>query len=231
MRLERRHAIVTKIMNGRSFSMTVGVVVNGLAALTAVAAPTAAYAQALDLDVALEQALTTVDDMQTPTGYRVGLAVPWLFGPVGVEMSYRAARQHVGEQAQRCSSDGCTPGPFDTALRMRAVTLGVGWSVMLNPFVEMSTGVTASMHWQDIEYGPGEGANPDLDAYGTDVAGPDPGFGAYLSWRFPPLLSALRPFLFTRAEWISAGSCPADGTCFGHRYLGSAGIGMYARIP
>lgn len=230
-RLGRRHAIVEKITYRLDFPMSAAVLWVAVSLAPGMAAPEAAEAQSVDFDLALEQALTTVDDMGTPTGYRLGIAVPRLLGPVGVEMSYRTAREHLGEQPVRCGFDICTPGPFDTAMRLRAVSLGVGWSVMLNPFVEMTTGVSASMNWQDHEYRPGQGADPELDAYGTETAGPDPGLGAYVSWRFPPLVSVLRPFLFTRAEWVRAGACPADAACFGNRYVGSAGIGVYARIP
>lgn len=192
-------------------------------------APDRLEAQALDLDFAIEQAFTSLDDMGTPSGYRVGLAIPWMLGPVGFEIGYRRISEDLGVRTQLCGLDTCTPGPFDTVMRMEAVLLGVGASRMLNPFVELSTGVTGSLTWQDVEYRPRPDASP--GAYGTERVGPDPGVGAYASLRFPPLLSALRPFLYARAEWIDGGACAADAACFGDRYLGSAGIGMYARIP
>ncbi len=220
-----------KITYRQDFPIFVTALGTALSSLLCVAIPGSAAAQSVDVDLALEQAVTTVDDMGTPTGYRVGIAIPRLLGAVGLEVSYRTVREHLGEQALRCGFDMCTPGPFDTAMVMRAVAMGLGWSMMLNPFVEMSTGVTASVNWQDHEYRPGPGADQELDAFGTETTGPDAGLGVFASWRFPPLLSVLSPFLFTRAEWVRAGACPADAACFGHRYVGSAGIGMYARIP
>lgn len=195
------------------------------------AMPRDSGAQALDLDFAVEQAFTTLDDMGTPTGYRLGLALPSLLGPVGLEAGYRMVQERPAARAQRCGLSGCVPGPFQTVMRMRAATLGVGWSTMLNPFVEMTAGVTGSLTWQDIEYAPADGGVSGTAVLDTETTGPDPGLGAYATWRFPPLLSVLRPFLYARAEWVDGGSCVPDAACFGARYLGSAGIGMYARIP
>ncbi len=220
---------MTKITNSTHVYARRGAVFTWLAAALAAGSPDRLEAQALDLDFAIEQAFTTLDDMRTPTGYRVGMAIPWMIGPVGFELGYRTVSEDLGVRTQQCGLDTCTPGPFDTVMRMRAATLGVGVSRMLNPFVELSAGVTGSLTWQDTEYRPRPDASP--GAYGTERVGPDPGLGAYTSLRFPPLLSALRPFLYARAEWIAGGACAADAACFGDRYLGSAGIGMYARIP
>lgn len=192
-------------------------------------APDRLQAQALDLDFAIEQAFTTLDEMGTPTGYRVGMAIPWMIGPVGLEIGYRTVSENLGVREQRCGMDSCTPGPFETAMSLRAATLGVGVARMLNPFVEWSAGISGSLTWQETEYRPGPDVSP--EAYDNERIGPDPGLGGYASLRFPPLLSALRPFLYARAEWIAGGACAADAACFGDRYLGSAGIGMYARIP
>lgn len=189
-----------------------------------------ARAQAVDLDFAVEQALTSVDDMASPTGYRAGLTLPWMLGPVGFELGYRSVSEYMGEHPERCGMDTCTPGPFDAVMRMRSAAFGVSVSRMMNPFVELSVGGTATLTWHDSEYGP-VGDAAEVATPSTETAGPDLGGGAFVSWRFPPLLSVLRPFLYARAEWIGGGACAADGLCFGTRYLGSAGIGMYARIP
>ena len=201
------------------------------ASVASVGAPSPVAAQALDLDFAVEQAITSVDDMGSPTGYRVGIFVPAAMGPVGLEVGYRSVSEYLGERPARCGMDVCEPGPFDVVMRMRTATFGIGVSRMLNPFVEFTAGGTIALTWQDTERGPVDGSPSEDAAFGTDRVGPDPGFGAFASWRFPPLLSVLRPFLYVRAEWIRSGPCAADASCFGTRYLGSGGIGMYARIP
>ncbi|MEX2467089.1 MAG: hypothetical protein WD995_09265 [Gemmatimonadota bacterium] len=210
--------------------MSQGTAVLFATALLGLAGPSDAHAQAVDLDFAVEQAFTTLRDMGTPTGYRTGIALPGLLGPVGVELGYRSVSEYLGERPEHCGMDVCTPGPFDTVMRMRSAVLGLSLSRMLNPFVEFSLGGTATLTWQDTEYGPAVGAEP-VAAASTETAGPDLGGGAFATWRFPPLVSVLRPFLYARAEWIRGGPCAADAPCFGTRYLGSAGIGLYARIP
>ncbi|MDZ7778563.1 MAG: hypothetical protein U5R14_01325 [Gemmatimonadota bacterium] len=211
-----------RTLPGRTLLLTV--------ALGSASFVTETRAQAIDLDFAVEQALTSVDDMASPTGYRAGLTLPWMLGPVGLELGYRSVSEYLGERPERCGMDVCTPGPFDAVMRMRSAALGVSVSRMLNPFVEFSVGGTATLTWHDSEYGPADGATEAVTP-STETAGPDPGVGAFVSWRFPPLVSVLRPFLYARAEWIGRGSCAADALCFGTRYFGSAGIGMYARFP
>ena len=186
-------------------------------------------AQAVDLDFAVEQAFTTQRDLGSPTGYRAGVAFPKLLGPVGIDFAYRSVSEYLGERPAQCGFDVCTPGPFDAVMRMRTAALGVSAARMLNPFVEFSVGGSVSFTWQDSEYGPTPAADPQAIAT-AETAGPDLGGGVFATWRFPPLVSVLRPFLYTRAEWIRSGPCAADALCFGTRYLGSAGIGFHARI-
>jgi hypothetical protein len=200
-----------------------------LCALWCAAMPTGTGAQSVDLDFAVEQAFTTLRDMGTPTGYRTGISLANLVGPVGVDVGYRSISEYLGERPQRCGMDVCTPGPFDTVMRMRAVWLGMSVSRMLNPFVQLSVGGAATLTWQDTEYGP-TGTEP-TGLTATETAGPDLGGGVFATWRFPPIVSVLRPFLYARAEWVRSGPCAADAPCFGTRYLGSGGIGLYARIP
>ena len=198
-------------------------------ALWCAAVPTSAGAQSVDLDFAVEQAVTTLRDMGTPTGYRTGISVANLVGPLGVDVGYRSISEYMGERPQRCGMDVCTPGPFDAVTRMRAAWLGISVSRMLNPFVQLSVGWAATVTWQDTEYGPTGKEPPGLTV--TETAGPDLGGGVFATWRFPPIVSVLRPFLYARAEWVRSGPCAADAACFGTRYLGSGGIGLHARIP
>lgn len=193
------------------------------------AVPVGSGAQAVDLDFAVEQAFTTLRDMGTPTGYRVGVSLSNLVGPVGIDVGYRSISEYLGERPQRCGMDACTPGPFEAVMRMRAAWLGVSVSRMLNPFVQLSVGGAATLTWQGTEYGP-TNAGPQ-EAAVTETAGPDLGGGVFATWRFPPVVSVLRPFVYARAEWVRSGPCAADAACFGTRYLGSGGIGLYARIP
>lgn len=193
------------------------------------ALPADGTAQAVHLDFAVEQAFTTQRDLPSPTGYRAAVAFPNLIGPVGLDVGYRSVSEYQGERPARCGFDACTPGPFDAVMRMRTAALGVSVSRMLDPSVELSVGASATLTWQDSRYGPTPAAGPDAIAT-TETAGPDTGGGVFATWRFPPILSVLRPLLYTRAEWIRSGPCAADALCFGTRYLTSGGIGFHARI-
>jgi hypothetical protein len=221
---------MTKLMTRRLFrTVGSGVALLGCCGFILGTLPADGAAQAVDLDFAVEQAFTTQRDLGSPTGYRAAVAFPDLIGPVGVDIGYRSVSEYLGEHPALCGFDVCTPGPFDAVMRMRTVALGVSVSHMLNPFVEFSVGGTATLTRQDSQYGPTSVAGPEAIAT-TETAGPDLGGGVFATWRFPPLLSVLRPFLYTRAEWIRSGPCAADALCFGTRYLGSAGIGFHARI-
>lgn len=192
--------------------------------------PMAAQAQVLHVEAAVEQAFTTLDRMDSPTGYRIGIAVPNLSGPLGIDLGYRSISEYLGLSPERCGMDVCTPGPFDAVMRMRSTWLGLSMTRMLNPFVEFSFGGAVTLTWQDTEYGPTSEAGPEAFAT-SETAGPDLGGAAFATWRFPPILSVLRPFLFARAEWVRSGSCAADASCFGNRYLGSGGVGVYVDVP
>ncbi len=221
---------MTKLMARRLFrTVASGCALLGCCGLIVGAMPADGAAQAVDLDFAVEQAFTTQRDLGSPTGYRTAVAFPNLIGPVGIDVGYRSVSEYLGEQPVRCGLDVCTPGPFDAVMRMRTAALGVSVSHMLKRFVEFSVGGTAMLTWQDSEYGPTSAAGPEAITT-NETAGPDMGGGVFATWRFPPILSVLGPFLYTRAEWIRSGTCAADALCFGTRYLVSAGIGFHARI-
>lgn len=72
------------------------------------AAPRGLRAQTVDLDFAVEQAVTTLRDMRTPTRYRTGVSLSNLVGPLGVAGGYRSISEYLGVQ---CGMDVCPLGP------------------------------------------------------------------------------------------------------------------------
>ena len=148
-----------------------------------------------------------------------------------MELGYRSVSEYVGEQPSHCGIDACVPGPFDSVIRMRAVTLGVGMSRALATDMALTFGGIVTLAWQDTRYGGVEGTASAGTVISSDTAGSGPGTGAFVTWRLPAVLSVLSPLLYARAEWIPGGPCDADAACFTSRMLGSAGLGLRIRLP
>lgn len=184
-------------------------------------------AQSLDLDVALNQSFTSLDVLDSPTGFSVGVTGHRVFGPMGVQVGYRRLSEYDQEIPRTCGFASCTQGPFDRSYALRTLRLGlfVDMAAPLNG--EIGVGVSGSLSWQEkrLEHLAGGESFDDAET------GPDRGLGVQADWRFGPLWWRLHPFVFAQYERIAGTSeCLADAACFDARYVTSLAVGLAWRM-
>jgi len=209
-------------MLGRYLVITVGIVSASLVS------PPDLEAQAPFIDVGLQQSFTSSAALRTPLGVSAALGVLGLWGPMGVEVSYRDVSEGGGPIGQPCDIAQCPEGGFvDRSLSLRTLGVGISYDIENPTDVMLTLGLHGALnrqteHLTDIDTGVRSSVT------GTDS---DFSFGLSADLRLRPVVSRLRPAFTFRYDRVSTITCAADAACFGGRNVWglSAGISWVLR--
>jgi hypothetical protein len=182
-----------------------------------------ARAQALAVDLAFDQSFTSLDPLPSPAGFTLTASGIRLWGPLGVQVSFRSVSEPGGMLDQHCGFDGCVQGPFEQTYAMRTAGLGVSYD-FVNPLdVWPKLVFSATANWQverlrHLESG---------ERTRIDPGGADLGAAAAAHLRLRPLVLGLRPELSLHYDRVFASDCLLDAPCWPARSVFgiSAGFG------
>jgi hypothetical protein len=201
-----------------------------LSALIAVALPTAAEAQDWFVDWAFEKSFTSTEPYRSPDGFTVGIGGMALWGPLGLEATYRSLSSASRAVPQDCAGApaSCVPGSLRMSYRMRTAGLGVSYDFVNPTDVVLTVTVAGTKNWhrehaRHLDTG---------ERFGNDLAS-SLGFSTSAHLRLRPILSGLRPELTVRYDRSGSGHCSTEPACVtGQSAFGvSVGFGWVLRPP
>jgi hypothetical protein len=181
------------------------------------------HGQVWSLDVGYDQSFTSLDPLPSPTGYALAVAGMGLWGPLGIQASFRGVSERGGTVDQSCGLASCAMGPFDQTHTMRTAGFGLSYDLVSPMDLRLSLVFSGTATWQVERLRHVEtGERSTLDAGGADVGA---SVAAYLGLR--PLLLGLRPRFGLRYDRVFASDCVPDAPCWpGRDVFGvSAGVG------
>lgn len=201
---------------------TIGLLAISFAAIT----PCAGTAQTFFLDGTFNQAYTS-DPLPSPMGFAIQAGRTGIWGPLGLQMSFRQVSEDRGEIAQSCGFASCVEGPFDQSYSMRTVGVGLSYDFINPTDVVLTLGMNAGANWQ-LERLENLVSGEQLN--GSEI-GSDYSLGGSLDLRLRPWLGPLRPVFSVRYDRIWASACPEDASCGSdrHAWAFSAGLGVAFR--
>jgi hypothetical protein len=191
---------------------------------------TEVHAQAVSVDVAFDQSFTSLDPLPSPTGLTLTAGAIRLWGPLGVQATFRSVSEPGGVVDQRCGFESCVPGPFEQAYVMRTAGIGLSYDFVNPVDVWLTLVLSGTANWQVERLQHLEsGERTTLDSGGADL-----GVAAAAHLRLWPLLFGLRPEITLHYDRVFPSECMLDAACWPARDVFgiSAGFGwVFNRAP
>lgn len=180
-------------------------------------------AQALSVDVAVDQSFTSLDPLPSPFGFAISTGGIRLWGPFGVQASFRSVSDPGGTVDQRCGVSTCVDGLFERSNHMRTVGFGLTFDFVNPVDVWLTLVLSGTANWQSERFRHIQtGEQATLESSGADL-----GLASAAYLRLRPLVLGLRPEVSLHFDRIFAGACAADAPCWPSRNVFglSAGLG------
>jgi hypothetical protein len=182
-----------------------------------------ARAQAVSVDVAFVQSFTSLDPLPSPAGVTLTAGALRLWGPLGVQATFRSVSEPGPMVEERCGFESCVTGPFEQTHAMRTAALGLSYDFVNPVDVWLTLVVSGTANWHVERFRHVEtGERTSLDSGGTDY-----GVAAAAHLRLRPVVLGLRPEISLHYDHVFAGACLPDAACWPSRDVFgiSAGFG------